>query len=162
MFRLGPLRARIDGGFVLEKIKITSSDFAGQLELEADLERSSGALHFHPGTVVNQELVRRNWKSISRESLGRASSERGFPRRKFLTDHGEINLKVFRRRVLEVDPAPIDPLVVQLNRVEGERGRLGDRLEVSPRPDRVAVRRVQGFVERPAPHVEAGNSTFQR
>lgn len=63
------MEARTDGVFVLgeEKIKITSSDFAGQLELEADLERSSGALHFHPGTVVNQELVRRNWKSISRE-----------------------------------------------------------------------------------------------
>lgn len=72
----------------------------------------------------------------------------------FLTDHREIHLEVLGRRVLEVHPASVDPLVVELDRLQGERGRLRHGDEVGPGPHGGAVRPVQGLVESPSPHVE--------
>lgn len=72
----------------------------------------------------------------------------------FLTDHREIHLEVLGRRVLEVHPASVDPLVVELDRLQRERGRLRHGDEVGPRPHGGAVRPVQGLVESPSPHVE--------
>jgi len=39
---------------------ITSSHFAGQAKLHADLERAGDALHLHPGAVINEQLMRRH------------------------------------------------------------------------------------------------------
>lgn len=72
----------------------------------------------------------------------------------FLTDHREIHLEVLGRRVLEVHPASVDALVVQLDRLQGERGRLRHGDEVGPGSHGGAVRPVQGLVESSSPHVE--------
>jgi len=72
----------------------------------------------------------------------------------FLTDHREIHLEVLGRRVLEVHPTSVDPLIVQLDRLQGKGGRLRHGDEVSPGPHGGAVRPVQGLVESPSPYVE--------
>lgn len=75
----------------------------------------------------------------------------------FLTDHREIHLEVLGRRVLEVHPASVDPLVVELDRLQGECGRFCHGDKVGPGPHSSAVRPVQGLVEGPSPYIETAH-----
>lgn len=73
----------------------------------------------------------------------------------YCTDDGEVDLKVARRRLLEVDATSVDARVVQLDRLEGQGSRLSARVEVSPWTHHVVVREVERLAESPASHVEA-------
>lgn len=72
------------------------------------------------------------------------------------TYYREIHLEVLCGGILEVHPTSVNTLVVQLNRLQREGGRFRHGDEICSGPHRGAVRPVQGLVESPSPHVEAG------
>lgn len=72
-----------------------------------------------------------------------------------LTDNCQIDSEIPGGRRAEVHPAAVDPLVVQLNPVEGERRRFRHGHEVGPGTEHCLIGPVQGLGESSTPHVEA-------
>lgn len=73
-----------------------------------------------------------------------------------LTNNCQIDGEIPGGRCAEIHSAAVDPLVVQLDAVQGERRWLGHRHEVGPGPEHRGVRPVQGLVECPTSHVVTG------
>lgn len=78
-----------------------------------------------------------------------------------LTDNSEVDLAVPRRRVLEVHPTPVHPLVLQLYVVDDQGGGRGGGAEERPLPEDGGRRPELRLVELPPPHVETEKGRYR-